>query len=773
MFINVICFTAGIILLQWQRTLPNIYLFWLTPLLLFGFLRFHWFRMPGAIILGFLWAAFDAHLGLESSLSTDLYSQDISITGTVSSLPDQKDRYVSFEFTVDETNYRNISYPSPGIVRLNWYTNTQEIRGGDRWRLKVRLKPAHGFMNPAGFDYEGWLFHRGVRATGYVRDDSLNRLLGKETYRFGLQGLRQHIRSVIETQLQDGKATALLKALIIGDRSGLSASEWELFRLTGTNHLVAISGLHIGIVGGLAFYLVSACWRRIPSLALRVATPKAATVAAVAAGTGYAALAGFSIPTQRALIMLMVVAAGVILQSEFRSFRSLALALLIIIALDPAAVLSPGFWLSFTAVAVIFIGVSHRTGRPRILFSWFGIQWLIGLGLTPVLLIWQQQVPLIGPLANMLAIPLFSLLIIPLALAGTMLSMVWHQGGYVPMIAADWLLDIARTLLAQAAQSPLQFSAPPALPCYVWMVVAFGIFLLLLPRAIPGHIPGVLMLLPLIVHSPGSTPRSEVFRFALLDVGQGMAAVVQTQNRTLVYDAGPAYSQDFNAGSDILVPFLRKRGITRIDRLILSNGDSDHQGGLAGLIGKIPINEVLSGEPSRIVETTARTCTAGMEWSWDGVTFKILHPNPENNWRGNNASCVLLVANTSGRLLITGDIEAEVEKHLVECCRNELAANLVTMPHHGSASSSTGQIVQAVGPIFALASTGYLNRYAFPKTQVVSRWKTQGARVLDTALSGTIEFVFDPEFGIIGPDRYRYRASRYWTHLPEMNGGSH
>jgi len=773
MFINVIAFVAGTILLQWQRTLPDAYLLWLIPPLLVGFLRYRAIRVPSAILLGFLWAACDARMGLQSSLPPDLYSQDVVVIGTVSSLPDPHERHVSFEFTVDEMSWRNKPYPSPGIVRLNWYSKTEEIRGGDRWRLKVRLKPAHGFMNPAGFDYEGWLFHNGIRARGYVRDDSLNQRLGEGGYRFGLQRLRQRVRSVIDRQLQHGKAVALLKALVIGDRSGLSASEWALFRGTGTNHLIAISGLHIGIVGGLAYYLMSVFWRYIPWLVLRLAAPKAAAMAALAAGAAYAALAGFSIPTQRALIMLMVVTGGMILQAQFKSFQSLALALLIVVVLDPAAGLSPGFWLSFAAVAVIFIGVSYRTGRQSILSYWCGTQWLIGLGLAPALLIWQQQLPLLAPLVNMLAVPLFSLLIIPLALAGTLLSMIWPEGGVVPMIMADWLLDVSRTMLAHAAEIPLQISAPPVLPYYVWIVTTFGVLLLLLPGAIPGRVPGLLMLLPLILHSPAPAPRLGEFRFTLLDVGQGMAAVVQTRSHTLVYDAGPAYSRDFNAGADILAPFLLARGIIRVDRLILSNGDSDHQGGVRGLIEKIPIDEVLSGEPLRITEAAASACTAGMTWSWDGVTFKILHPDADASWRGNNTSCVLQVANSAGRVLITGDIESEAERRLVECCHEALMARLVTIPHHGSATSSTGRFVQAVNPQFALASTGFLNRYAFPKTQVVLRWERQGALVLDTAHSGAIEFLFNPEMGIIGPDKYRDRASRYWTHLPESKRGSH
>lgn len=769
MYFSLISFVIGTVLLQVQQTLPHTNLFWLLPVLLFLLFRYRTLRIPVAFLLGFLWAGLDAWMNLQNQLPEELYARDIFVTGTISDLPHRFDHHVSFEFAIDEMTAQGRNYSSPGIAKLNWYNVKEEITAGDRWRMKVRLKPPHGFMNLAGFDYEGWLFHQGISAKGYVRDDSDNRHLGDGGYRFALLKLRQRIRVLIERQLQHGQAAGLVKALVIGDRSGMSSSDWELFRQTGTNHLVAISGLHISIVGGLAYYLVSFCWRRLSWLTLRVATPKAAAVGALLTGTGYAALAGFSVPTQRALIMLMVVSIGILLQTKFNPFHSIALALLSVLLIDPAAVLSGGFWLSFLAVAIIFTAMGNRIGPTKPLFAWVGIQWFIGLGLAPALLIWQQQVPLLAPLINMFAIPLFSLLIIPLALGGTLLSLIWPEGGSLPMNMADWLLQASRTVLAQAASTDWYFRVPPDLTFVLWVVVMIGTLLLLLPRGMPGRLPAVILLLPLFLHSPLSTLHQPAFRFTLLDVGQGLAAVVQTQNHVLVYDTGPIFSQEFNAGSDLLSPFLKGRGIDHIDRLVLSNGDSDHRGGFRGLIKQISVGDVLSGEPARVTETTASACSSALSWNWDGVTFRFLHPGYGESWSGNNASCVLRVENAAGSVLITGDIESAAERRLVECCRQDLAARMLTMPHHGSATSSTIAFVHAVDPNYALASTGYLNRYGFPKPQVVARWQEQGATVLDTALTGAIEFLFDPQTGIVGPDNYRIRASRYWTHLPQLN----
>jgi len=769
MFLNLVSFIAGIALLQTQQALPYTHLYWLLPVLLFLLVRYQAFRIPLAFLIGFLWAGLYAWLNLQNYLPEELYKRDVFITGTVSELPHRHSRHVSFEFSIDEINYQGGSYPSPGTAKLNWYNDQVQIHAGDRWQLKVRLKPPHGLMNPAGFDYEGWLFQRGIRAKGYVRDDSGNQNLGEGGYRFAVLKLRQQIRSLIDLQLQHGKAVALVKALVIGDRSGMSRSDWNLFRSTGTSHLVAISGLHISIVGGLAYYLVNLCWRRFSWLTLRFAAPKAAALGALLAGAGYAALAGFSVPTQRALVMLTVVSVGSALQTGFSPFRSLGVALLIVLLIDPMAILSGGFWLSFIAVTVIFTAISNRSGAATPLFSWFGIQWCVALGLAPALLVWQQQLPLLTPLTNMLAIPLFSLLIIPLTLGGTLLSLIWPEAGYLPMIAADWLLDTNRTVLARAAGTDLFFSAPTDLPVILWGAVAIGTLLVLLPRGIPGRLPALVMLLPLFLQPVRSTLPQQSFRFTLLDVGQGLAAVVQTRNHTLVYDTGPVFSQEFNAGSDLLFPFLRRQGVGFIDLLVVSNGDSDHRGGLSGLVEEMDVGQVLSGEPHRITELAVGACSSALSWNWDGVKFSFLHPGQDENWSGNNASCVLKVENVTGKLLITGDIESAAEQKLLSCCREELEASVLTMPHHGSNTSSTEAFVQAVDADFVLASTGYLNRYGFPKPQIVARWEEQGGEVLDTALTGAVEFLFNHQTGIAGPDRYRISASRYWTHLPQSN----
>ena len=578
-----------------------------------------------------------------------------------------------------------------------------------------------------------------------------------------MQRIRHRIGTLLDEQVRDSTVNGILKALVIGDRSGLSSSDWEIFRQTGTSHLVAISGLHIGIVGGLGFYLTLFLWRRSERLALRLAAPRAAALVAMVCGFLYAGLAGFSLPTQRALVMLCVYMGGTLLVCQIRPFRSLMLALLIVLLIDPRAGLAPGFWLSFLAVAAILSGMRWRLTGGAAIWTWGRIQWLVALGLSPVLMIWQQRLPMIGPLVNLLAVPLFSFFVIPLALVGTLGSLLWFPLGTLFFLPLQELLGRLYGLLAFAAGTSVELSVASELPLFLWVLAILGVLILLFPKGIPSRGLGVLLLLPVLTFDSSEDLPQGDFRFYLLDVGQGMAAVIQTRRNLLVYDTGPRYSQNANAGSSVLIPFLRASGFDRIDRIIVSNGDADHRGGLAAVLGQFPETEIFSGEPERIASGEAAPCGPERSWQWDGVRFELLHPRVPGGWSGNNASCVLRVSNVAGSLLITGDIESEAEQSLLACCLEKLKADLVTIPHHGSKTSSTLAFVNAVDARYALSSTGYRNRYGFPKSEVLSRLKAAGAEVLDTASSGAIRFDFFATRGVAGPVEYRKTLRRYWN----------
>lgn len=759
-----ISFVAGAVLLQSQATLPVSAWVTLFPFLLIALRRLPWSRIPAAMALGFLWALAHAHLSMGNPFPEALQGRDVVIEGVVASLPNSSSGGFRFDFLVDSLSFEGKRYASPGRIRLSWYETDTSISAGERWRLGARLKAVHGFMNPGGFDYEGWLFRKGITVRGYVTRQGEKRLIEASDSIFDLQLLRQKIRNEIENSIANPTAAGLLKALIIGDRSGLTNEDWKLFKHTGTNHLIAISGLHIGIVSGLAFLLGIRIWKMIPRLPLLLPAPRAAAVASLLAGGLYAGLAGFSIPTQRALLMLGIFMGSHLLARTSRPSRSFALALLTVTLVDPTSVLSPGFWLSFLAVGIILICLSGKTGKAGILRNWGSMQWLIALGMAPTLLIWQLQFPLVAPVVNFLAIPLFSFVIIPVSLAGTALMMISPSWGVPVLGVAAWILENSMEILTLAANMNLFARVSPGISPLIWPFIGIGSLLLLAPAGVPGRWLGLILLLPLVYHhTPPSPQKGEVW-IHMLDVGQGLALVVRTHKHTLVYDTGPRYSPTFDTGSVVLIPFLEDQGIKQIDTVVLSNGDDDHQGGFLSLASRFSIPKLFSGEPDRGVKQGAEQCLAGTEWFWDGVLFRILHPDDASKWSGNNASCVLSIQSPGGSILIPGDIEAAAEKRLIQHGREQLATDLLVVPHHGSKTSSGIKFANAANPRFALVSAGYLNRYRFPRKEVVRRWEAQGASVVTTAEHGAISFFLRPEEGIHGPIFHRLQRGRYWNH---------
>ena len=763
-----ISFVAGVILLQNSVSLPNSGWLFISPLFMLFYWRFPCLRLPVVFCFGFLWALLYAHLLLDRSLPTALEGKDLVIEGVISSLPERQAQRLRFVFKIEQLNHQGSKYASPGLVRLSWYDGFTQVRVGERWRLTVRLKQPHGFMNPGGFDYEGWLFRQRIRATGYVRQKGDNRRLGEAGLAYTVDRQRSMLRDLFAEKVAEQRAAAIMSALVIGDRSGISHEDWELFRRTGTTHLIAISGLHIGIVAGFAFFLGRYAWSRSETLTLRLPAPIAGAFFALAGALIYAALAGFALPTQRALVMVGVFMAAVIFRQPLRSWQTLALALLLVVVLDPFAVLSPGLWLSFLAVAVILYGMTGRIRIPTWVTLW-KVQLFVAIGLAPVLLAWNLNLSLLAPVINLMAVPLFSLVIVPLCLVGTLLLLLSELIGTPVITLAGWLLGFCGDALEWLSHWSAEYQLNGDLASWIWPFIALGILLLLAPWGFPGRFIGGIFLLPLVV-THNIEPKSGELWFTLLDVGQGQSAVLQTRNHILIYDTGPSFSSGFDAGSSVIVPYLDNLGIEQIDCVILSNGDMDHQGGYLSLVQSFPVKELLSGDPERILGHAAGRCVSGKAWQWDGVRFSILHPDQSLKWQGNNASCVLLVEAAGKRLLITGDIEYRAERWLLEQQGEALQADIVTVPHHGSRSSSRDPFVAAVAPSYALVSAGYRNRYGFPKQEVVQRWREAGASILNTANTGAIRLKLKPDAALSVPTLYRQQARHYWNHY--ANSGS-
>jgi len=717
--------------------------------------------------LGFLWAQIAVCDLLCAPFPASLTRQDLVVTGTVASLPDaghgsSRDA-VRFLFRVDKALLGGRATGFAGLVRMSWYQDAPYLRVGERWRLTARLKPPHGFANPGGFDYERWLFQQGIKATGYVREGEGSRRLDPGPGAYRVDRLRQRLRERIGEVLQGTLGEALVRALVLGDRAGIEPDRWEALTATGTNHLIAISGLHVGMVASFLFFPARWAWSRSARLTLMMAAPRAAALAAFAAAAAYSALAGFSVSTVRALIMLAVLLGAVVSARTIRPGSGIALALGGVLLLDPKAVLSYGFWLSFGAVALLLYSFGQRARAPSGLgglwHQWGKAQWAVGLGLAPLLLFLFGRASLVAPLANLIAVPLFSLVLLPAVLVATLLGLV--PGLEAPLVLVAWVLEVGFGGLEQIADWPLAAATMAWRPAWAFAAACAGVLLLLAPRGLPGRWLGLVLLLPLAATGPAAPPLG-VARFTLLDVGQGLAAVVETRDHVLVYDTGPRYPSGFNTGEAVVLPFLIHRGARRIDTLVISHADQDHTGGFAGLAGSIPIRRILAGEPHEVPGGGALPCLAGDAWSWDGVDFEVLHPAAPGR-TGNESSCVLRIGTAGGGLLLTGDIGADTEESLVTAFGGRLRSTLLVASHHGSKHSSSSGFLRAVAPEFVLYGAGFANPFGFPTPEVRERVAAQGARQLSTASAGAIGFRLGAT-GIDGPRAYRRDQAHLWTH---------
>jgi competence protein ComEC len=767
----------GTAVLQQLVSLPALAWSWLMVVFIPAALRWPRLRLPLCIGLGFLWANVVAHTLLAKGLAPELEGEDVVVEGVIASLPESLPHHTRFQFVPDSLRWQGKSQPLPARLLLSWYNQVPPLRVGERWRLQVRLKQPHGFMNPGGFDYEAWLFRQGIRAKGYVRSkrdvaNPFNQRLAAAGWDYPVNQLRQSLRARLTAVLADDDLRGIILALALGDRQQISPPQWTVLTRTGTNHLVAISGLHVGLVAGLAFFGMRRLWRCSAWAVLRWPAPKAGALAGLLAALGYAMLAGFSVPTQRALVMVAVVMLALLLQRHTRPSRLLALALIVVLLLDPLAVLAPGFWLSFAAVAVILYGMQGRLGRPRRgwqrLQQWGRVQWLAALGLLPLLLLLFQKASLVAPLANLIAVPWVSLLTVPLTLLGSVLLWLLPPLGEALLQLAVWSLHGLWWLLQQLAAWPLAQWGQAAPASWVAGVALLGLLWLLAPRGMPARWLGAVWLLPLAFLPGPAIPPGQA-QVALLDVGQGLAAVVRTGQHTLVFDTGPRFGSGFNTGEAVVGPYLRARGVTEIDVLVVSHGDNDHIGGVDGLLTVMPAGRILSSVPEALSPRPARACQAGQHWQWEGVEFDLLNPSvatPGHGRRENNRSCVLRVQAGGQRLLLTGDIEAGAERALIRQWGDGLAADVLVVPHHGSKTSSSAAFIQAVSPQVALFPVGYRNRYGFPKPAVVARYRQRGVRLLDSASNGAIELRLGADNGLRAIQTYRQQAARYWHQQP-------
>jgi competence protein ComEC len=770
-------FVFGAWLLQQQPILPALQTAWiLAPsLIIFIKIRQQFFKKLSLFIvaglLGFFWATLFATVRLSDELPKDWQQKSVEIIGVVASLPEVTERGERFRFDVEKILTKDDTKTLKVLphISLNYYRQSEEsttelqkpentpaltnfFHAGERWQFAVRLKRPHSTYNPHGFDFEAWALAENMRATGTIRNKSGYKKLSNFVYKpsYIIENWREKVGNKISQTLANKAYAGVIRALVIGDDSQITQAQWDVFFHTGIGHLVSISGLHITMLAGLVFSLIAYIWRRFPSLVMRLPTRKAATIAGVLVALMYAALAGWSVPTQRTIFMLLTFAASLLLARNLAISRVLAIAIIVVVLLDPWAVIAPGFWLSFGAVALIVYVTVARLKSLHWLKMAINTQWAITLGLLPLLIVMFGQASIVSPLANVFAIPVISLLVVPLAIFGSLLNL-----DFILQIS-HWILQLCMHGLNYLANLPTWQQAAP--PMWTMLLAMFGVLWLLLPRGFPQRWLGLILLLPLfLVEIP--KPALGEMKVAVLDVGQGLAVVIQTKNHALLYDAGSRYSAQSDAGSQIIAPYLRGEGIAKLDGFIVSHDDIDHSGGAASVLAQVPVTWLVSSFDLITDKLPKKSikCFAGQHWRWDNVNFEVLYPSIESyqnlEIKDNNRSCVVKVTSQFGSLLLTGDIEKEAEKTILERAlqtniyagagdvvlnENMLKSDVLIAPHHGSKTSSTVDFVQAVGAKHSIFTVGYLNRFKHPKPLIEKRFEESGAMTYRSDYQGAI-----------------------------------
>ena len=722
-----------------------------------------------------------AQFFLAQALNPALEGRDLVVTGVVAAMPQRNEAGVRFRLEVDSAQHDGQAVRLPQRLELAWYSGVfargdgpgellgelqrvpASLQAGQRWQFTVRLKSPHGAANPHGFDYELWQWEQGVQATGYVRagpKDPAPQALG-DSWAHPVEWARGLLRERIFTQVPDPQAAGLIAALVVGDQGAIDRADWDVYRATGVAHLMSISGLHVTMFAWAAALGVGWLWRRSGRLCLWVSAPSAALAGGMVLAAAYALFSGWGVPAQRTVWMLATVGGLRLLGLRWPWPTVWLLVCAVVVLADPWALMQAGFWLSFVAVGVLFATDSGATnaaltGTRGRFMAQMHEQWVMTLALTPLSLLLFGQVSTVGLLANAVAIPWVTLVVTPLAMLGGLWPVVWQ--------VAAWLIGLLGFFLGWLASWPWATVSSAQAPLWAGVAGVLGGVLLAMRLPWSWRLSGVPLLLPVLFWQ---APRPAPGQFELLaaDIGQGNAVLVRTAGHALLYDAGPRFSRESDAGHRVLVPLLRALDVP-LDMLVLSHRDIDHTGGAQAVLQMQPQATLLSSiEPEHALQALrpARRCEAGQQWQWDGVRFEVLHP-PAADYallrRSNAMSCVLRVSNGVQTALLAGDIEQAQEASLV-ASGAPLRADVLLVPHHGSKTSSSAAFLDAVQPRIALVQAGYRNRFGHPAGPVLVRYDERHVKVIDSPHCGAADWQsWHPD----GVTCQRESQRRYWHH---------
>ena len=700
-------------------------------------------------LLGFAWMGWFSTQNLNTHVEDVYLNQPILVTGVIADLPESSTDKTKFIFSVNS--------PFKARVKLSWYgKNHPDLQTGDAWQLQLKLKRNNGYQNLGGFDYEQWLFYKQIDATGYVRSSESNQLIEANQVN-SIDRFRQKLRYSLQPFLQPLDFGGVINALIIGDRSFIKDSNWVLFKATNTTHLSVISGLHIGLISGFVFLLAQFLWRRCQYCCRRIPAQVLGAYFGLLSAFLYALIAGFSIPTGRAFIMASVVFISLILRRHHNVWQLYGLALILVLANNPLSIFSVGFWLSFYVVGVIIYGVKQHQDKSW-LFRLLYIQLLISVATLPLIAWFFASGSLLSPVANLIAIPVFSFIITPLSLIGALLMLIGlsYPAELSFMVANQALAGLGYflALLQQFEFNQWHYTQTQTLDLILFVL---AVFIALSPKALKLRVSSVLILSSILFTPYEKIPKNRVI-ITILDVGQGLSQVVQTQNHTLLFDAGARYPSGFNLGESVIIPYLQAKQINTLDKVIISHADNDHIGGLIDVLQTFEAGEILTSTPDKITQQSSH-CYAGQQWRWDGVLFEILSPTQNTRLKGNNASCVLKVSTDKFSVLLSADIEKKAEKQLIKYQKEKLNSDILISPHHGSKTSSTQAFLDAVSPSTVIVSSGFKNRFNHPAQQIVDRYKANNIKLINSNCAGQIVVELGDEIRI---NEYRKDHARYY-----------
>lgn len=727
------------------------------------------------LLAGAVFGVLQGHWRLASVIPAFAEQKDVRLAGYVTGLPQCRQRWgqqqCRFDVDVVAAHLADDRPLALKRVQLVQY-GVGAVDTGACVVIVARLKRPHGLFNPGSIDFETAKLRSGIDAGGYVRAMTAGDCAkGMAVVRWwparAIAIARAAIRERVIARFEGasfGNDAGLVLALVLGDYSLVSRQQWTLFNATGTQHLVTVSGLHVGIAAMLGYWLGSVLVLRSAGLQRqRVAGASAWLIALL-----YSLLAGASIPTLRSLLMLSLFLLLRLRRRESGIGTVLWAAFAALVIVDPLAATSIGFWLSFGAVAVLVLGLQWRRHRQRLVANLILPQWVVFVGLAPVLLGCFSQLPLVSMLTNLLAVPWSSVIVMPALLFATLCGFALPALNKLVAMTLDWLclwLAWCRDLPVEVLQLPASISNAWANGAALLALAIAAVFLLL-PRGLWLR-PLALVLIGAVLLSGSDRQAASDLTMDVFDVGQGLSVLVSAGGHYLLFDTGAAWGDEVDVAQIAVLPYLRSRAIDRLDTLIVSHADLDHAGGVRSVLDNLQVDsfftgEPLTGEPLRAVPAAQR-CVAGQHWRWGDAQLTTLYPLPGSSMVGNNASCVVLIEFHGRRLLLTGDIEKAAEQTLLASAARELAGgvDVLIAPHHGSHSSSTQALVSLLHPAHVVFAAGYRNRYGHPHADVIARYQRQGSVIHRSDRDGLVRFRVDAG-GEMTAVRWRERWRHYW-----------